>query len=262
MKKKKNLDKQQYNRRRRILFCAFAFSTVIVSFIYIVFSVILSLLYGSKGDVISNFVGILSFVYIGLALSTCYHIYSYKHPQYGEFTFADEFRSAKKYKYEGIDIIDFLKNKLVVNSFSSYESTVDFIKGTYYYKQEKKKYYVVLFIEQPITKRIYNDYINNNLYGFIDSLADKGMLEQWKKIYLSIIFKEDRENKYVKKLIDYNLPLPQDIGYLPILVDEEKKQLSISNFDYGLGLTEYEEMKKVLFEVLDKNLINLKSKRN
>lgn len=112
-----------------------------------------------------------------------------------------------------------------------------------------------------MTKKIYDDYINNSLCGFLDSLADKEMLEKWQKIYISIIFKEEKENKYTKEFIDYNLLLPTNMGYLPILVDEEKKQFSIPDFDIGLGLAEYDEMEKALFKKLDSYIIKTDKKK-
>lgn len=255
MEKNKKMDKQKYNRRRRIISCILSFSTFVASLLFLIFSVIISILYGDNDEVFIAIAGIVWLVYEGIVMLILLFIWTYKYPQYGKFTFADEFKPAKKYKYEKIDILDFFETELTKNGFVYYESPVDFIKGTYYYKKEDKKHYIGLFIEQPITKEIYNDYVNNYLFGFIETLEDSGMLEQWEKIYFAIIFKEDKDNKYVKEFIDYNLSLPESIGYLPILVDEEKKQISISNFDFGFGLVEYEEMKKDFLKYIDPYLI-------
>lgn len=258
MNKKHEMNKQRYNRKRRLIFCIFSSSTFFTALFYVIFYTIA---YGIfQNEVLSTIIGIICFLYIVFALLICERIYSYKHPEYGAFTFADEFKNVKKYNYKDINFIDFIENKLISEKYTKYESEVDFIKGFYYYKSDhKKSYYITLFIDQEMTKKIYKDYTENSLCSFLDTLVDKEMLEDWRKIYFTIILKEDVNNNYLNDFIHYNLLLPVNIGYLPIVVNEKKKYIKIASFDYGSGLTEYDQMKKELLASIDEYIINEKN---
>lgn len=250
MKNEFEVKKRNYNRKRGIKFCVWAASTFFACLFYLIFDAIIVYFYGNKE--LATVVGIIVWIYIGFACVMCYRIYSFNHPLYGKFTFADEFRDSKKFKCNCLKISKVLENELISKNYKKYMVNTDFVKGKYYYKAEKKKYYIVLFVEQKITKKIYNDYVNNSFCTFLDYLVDNKLLEDWKKIYITIIFKDDSDNSYSKKMIDYNLPLPKDIGFLPLMFNYEKNTVNISDFDFGLGLTEYDELKKEFLELLKK----------
>lgn len=138
MKEKEQMDKQKYNRKRRKIYRILLISNYFVLFTYFIFLVVVSILYGNEKELLITIVGILTLTYVALTIEASFIISTYNHPKYGKFVYSDEFKSAKKYKYKNIDIIDFLKKELTDNSFVEYESEVDFIKGTYYYKQKKE----------------------------------------------------------------------------------------------------------------------------
>lgn len=260
MKNIKIMDnKQKYNRKRRIIFCILGLSAFVGTCIFMLFSIIATCM--ALDDGVITIVGIIWAIYICVTFFIAMDITLYKHPVYGEFTFADEFKTPKKYKYKDINFTDFIEAKLISENYLKYNSDLDFIKGFYYYKPIQKNHYsIVLFINQEITKKIYKDFTENSLCSFLDILVDKGILDDWNKIYFTIIVKEDSSNEVLNDFINYNLPLPENIGVFPIVVSEESKYIKIANYDYGLGLNEFDQIKKALLADIDDYLIK-KSKK-
>ena len=249
-----DLKRNAYNKKRYIIYCAAGMSTPVVAIIILI---LLSFITDETGVLI---LAIAFVLYLIIACSIMLHISTYEHPIYGKFNLVDEFNHARKYKYTSENMNNLIKQELIKDNFLETNYSSNLLKGTYFYKQEKTNYHIVLFIEQKITEEIYKDYTKNYLCGFIDTLADEGKIENWKSLYISIIIQQDKENEYTEKFLNYNLELPQNIGFMPILIDEKKKELEISNFDFGPGLTEYGEMKRKFLRKFDQYIIKNKRK--
>ena len=251
---KQDLKRNAYNKKRYIIFCYTGLSSLALAIIGEI------LLFFITDETVVLIIGIVFFSHLAIAYLTAWHICTYEHPIYGKFNLVDEFNHARKYKYTSENMNNLIKQELIKDNFSETNYSSNLLKGTYFYKQEKTNYHIVLFIEQKITEEIYKDYTKNYLCGFIDTLADEGKIENWKSLYISIIIQQDKENEYTEKFLNYNLELPQNIGFMPILIDEKKKELEISNFDFGPGLTEYGEMKRKFLRKFDQYIIKNKRK--
>ena len=251
---KQDLKRNAYNKRRSIIFCIACISPLVTAI------TILILLSFITDETVVLILAIVFVVHLVLAHLITWYIRTYEHPMYGKFNLVDEFNHARKYQYTSEDMNNLIKQELIKDNFSETNYSSNLLKGTYFYKQEKTNYHIVLFIEQKITEEIYKDYTKNYLCGFIDTLADERKIEDWKSLYISIIIQQDKENEYTEKFLNYNLELPQNIGFMPILIDEKKKELEISNFDFGPGLTEYGEMKRKFLRKFDQYIIKNKRK--